>query len=200
MQLVAAVQGELEVFCVDVADHRVEPVRVVSQPGEQRLADRTPGLWERAHARSLPKLSARHQGVTGSGSAVRPPGSAVFVSATSNHHVIQRLGLTEHQYDRVKVLEVTGELDLWTAPTLCERIEQCLDEPLLVDLTQMSFCDSTGLRAIHGAAQEARIRCARLVLLAPQHDGAAHAFRLAGAAEFLPLAADLNAALAHLQH
>ena len=148
--------------------------------------------------RSLPKLRARHQGVTGSGYGARPLGSGVFVSATSNHDVIQRLGLTEHQYDRVKVLEVTGELDLWTAPTLCERSDQCLEDPLLVDLTQMSFCDSTGLRAIHGAAQEARIRCARLVLLAPQHDGAAKAFRLAGAGEFLPLAPDLESALSHL--
>ena len=96
------------------------------------------------------------------------------------------------------MLEVAGELDLWTAPTLCERIEQCLDEPLLVDLSQMSFCDSTGLRALHGAAQEARILRARMVMLRPEHPGAAHAFNLAGAAEFLPLAPDLNAALAHL--
>jgi anti-sigma B factor antagonist len=120
------------------------------------------------------------------------------VSATSNHDVVQRLGLTDHQLDRVKVLEVAGELDLWTAPTLCERIEQCLDEPLLVDLTQLQFCDSTGLRALHGAVQEARIRCARIALLPPQHEGAAQTFRLAGAPEFLPLAADLETALDYL--
>jgi anti-sigma B factor antagonist len=120
------------------------------------------------------------------------------VSATSNHDVIQRLGLTEHQLDRVKVLEVSGELDLWTAPTLCERIEQCHEEPLLVDLTQMQFCDSTGLRALHGAAQEAHIVRARLLMLRPEHPGAAQAFRLAGASEFLPLAEDLDRALAYL--
>src|SRR5215218_8720157 len=79
----------------------------------------------------LPNSGPRHHGVTGSGSGACAPGSRIFVSATSNHDVIQRLGLTEHQLDRVKVLEVSGELDLWTAPTLCERIEQCHEEPLL---------------------------------------------------------------------
>ena len=54
------------------------------------------------------------------------------MSTTSNHDVVQRLGLTEHQLDRVKVLEVAGELDLWTAPTLCERIDQCLDDLVIV--------------------------------------------------------------------
>jgi anti-anti-sigma factor len=121
------------------------------------------------------------------------------VSATSNHDVIQRLGLTEHRLEQqVTVLEVAGELDLWTAPTLCERIEQCLDRPLLVDLSHLQFCDSTGLRALHGAAQEARVLRARLVLLAPEQPGAAQAFRIAGAPEFLPLAEDLESALAHL--
>jgi anti-sigma B factor antagonist len=120
------------------------------------------------------------------------------VSATSNHDVVQRLGLTEHQLEQVKVLEITGELDLWTAPTLCERIDQCLEEPLLVDLTQLQFCDSTGLRALHGAAQEARIVRARMAILPPQHPGAAQAFTFAGAPEFLPIAKDLDAALQHL--
>ena len=101
--------------------------------------------------------------------------------------------------DGVCALSVAGELDLWTAPALCSAVEAHFDRPLLLDLSQMAFCDSTGLRAIHGVAQEARAFAAKLVILAPQRSSASRAFEIAGAPELLPLAPDAETALAWLK-
>jgi anti-sigma B factor antagonist len=46
------------------------------------------------------------------------------------------------------ILEVAGEVDLFTAPSLRERIVQLIEEgnrQILVDLTQVGFMDSSGL-------------------------------------------------------
>ena len=85
------------------------------------------------------------------------------------------------------MLCVGGELDLYTAPTLCAAVEDRFDEPLLLDLSHLAFCDSTGLRALFGVAQEARARRRRLPILPPARRRRARVRR--GAPEFLPLAA-----------
>jgi anti-sigma B factor antagonist len=120
------------------------------------------------------------------------------MSAT-NHEVATRVAITRHQLGEVPVLEVGGELDLWTAPELCARIEECLsDQGVVVDLAPLQFCDSTGLRALAGLAQEARVARTPLIMLRPTSTGVCRAFELAGAAEFLPLADDAAQALERL--
>lgn len=112
-----------------------------------------------------------------------------------------RLGVTERELDGVSVISVGGELDLWTAPTLCGRIENAVGaatDGVILDLSHLQFCDSTGLRALAGAAREAQIRRARLLIVAPSRTGAARAFEIAGAAEFLPVAEDVERGLAAL--
>jgi anti-sigma B factor antagonist len=121
-------------------------------------------------------------------------GSRLFVTATANHDVLQRLGLKTHHMDGVDVISVTGELDLYTAPTLCLQIDE-REGPIVLDLSEMAFCDSTGLRALAGAAAEARVARTRLVIVPPQKSGAARAFEIAGAIEFLPLVTDVRRAL-----
>ncbi|MBE2315831.1 STAS domain-containing protein [Solirubrobacter sp. CPCC 204708] len=119
------------------------------------------------------------------------------MSATSNHLVATRVAITRHQLGEVPVLEVGGELDLWTAPELCSRIEECLEacnQGVVVDLAPLQFCDSTGLRALAGVAQEARVAQTRLIMLRPSKKGVCRAFELAGASEFLPLVDDAEAA------
>jgi anti-sigma B factor antagonist len=123
------------------------------------------------------------------------------MSATSNHEVATRVAITRHQLGEVPVLEVGGELDLWTAPELIAQIEACLGGPeagVVVDLAPLQFCDSTGLRALAGVAQEARVARTPLIMLRPSSTGVCRAFELAGAAEFLPLADDAAKALARL--
>jgi anti-anti-sigma factor len=58
----------------------------------------------------------------------------------------------------------------------------------------LQFCDSTGLRALAGAAKEARVAANRLVMLRPSSKGVRRAFELAGATEFLPLVDDVDQA------
>lgn len=120
------------------------------------------------------------------------------MAATSNPGGVANLAIEERRVDTVSVLEVAGDLDLSSAPALCARVEQALgDRPagVVVDLSRLEFCDSTGLRALAGAAEEARIRLARLVIVAPSRPAAARGFEISGAVEFLPLVDDLSTGL-----
>jgi anti-sigma B factor antagonist len=57
------------------------------------------------------------------------------------------------------VLEVSGEIDVYTAPALRERIVALVDEGttiLIVDLTNVEFLDSTGLGVLVGALKRMR--------------------------------------------
>jgi anti-sigma B factor antagonist len=60
--------------------------------------------------------------------------------------------LTVSRVDRpdVVVLRLAGELDLSTAPHLSERIDEVLGDGrtvLVIDLHDVTFCDSTGMSA-----------------------------------------------------
>jgi anti-sigma B factor antagonist len=92
--------------------------------------------------------------------------------------------------DGITVVTVHGELDLASAPTLCGEIEATFRDPgarVLVDLTPLQFCDSTGLRALLGVVREARVHGVQLRIVAPTAAAAVRALELAGGAEFLPL-------------
>ncbi|RZU50737.1 SpoIIAA-like anti-anti-sigma regulatory factor [Krasilnikovia cinnamomea] len=57
--------------------------------------------------------------------------------------------VTDHRSD-VAVLRLTGELDADTAPTLRAKLTELLERPvprIVVDLTDLKFCDSIGLSA-----------------------------------------------------
>jgi len=57
------------------------------------------------------------------------------------------------------VLEVSGEIDVYTAPTLREKIIALVDggvTGLIVDLTNVEFLDSTGLGVLVGALKRLR--------------------------------------------
>ena len=67
----------------------------------------------------------------------------------------------------MRVLEVFGELDLATAPRLCVLIDAARThrvKRLMIDLTGVDFCDSTGLRALMGASTELRVSGGRLAV------------------------------------
>jgi anti-sigma B factor antagonist len=53
--------------------------------------------------------------------------------------------------DDTMVLHLRGDLDLDTAPVLTTTLDQVLDRPapcVVIDLSGVEFCDSTGLSAI----------------------------------------------------
>jgi anti-sigma B factor antagonist len=57
------------------------------------------------------------------------------------------------------VLAVTGEVDVYTAPTLREHILQAMNEgatTVVIDLNDVGFMDSTGLGVLVGALKRLR--------------------------------------------
>lgn len=85
------------------------------------------------------------------------------------------MSLTVHiqQHGEVAVVSVVGELDLVTAPRLQEHITDLLDRGrsrLVFDLTQVSFCDSTGLATFIRAKNSCDEAGGCVRLAAPQRD------------------------------
>lgn len=67
--------------------------------------------------------------------------------------------LVEHREGDAIVLAASGELDLRTSPQLEERLEQAFAAGaalIVLDLRQIEFMDSTGLRVLLSTHQRAR--------------------------------------------
>ena len=65
--------------------------------------------------------------------------------------------LSEDGADRYRVVNVTGEVDVATAPKLRESLDAAIGRgtPLLVvDLSAVTFIDSTGLGVLIGASRQ----------------------------------------------
>lgn len=84
---------------------------------------------------------------------------------------MEGLGVVTEVLGRAQVVEVSGEVDLHTAPQLRAALEPAVaaagtDLPdLVVDLTGVGFLDSTGLGEIVGAHKALQAKHARLHLV-----------------------------------
>ena len=108
----------------------------------------------------------------------------------------------EHEEAGVRVLRVTGELDLATAPRLCARLDATRvgrRPRLLVDLSDVEFCDSTGLRALLGAASEVRAHGGRFAIVCQLDGDVARLLEVVGAAEWMAIHTDSQSGLAALK-
>jgi anti-anti-sigma factor len=68
------------------------------------------------------------------------------------------------------VLVLRGELDPHTAPRLQDEIDRAMEDDakvVILDLAELGFIDSSGLRVIISAHKEAAERGGRLVLRSP---------------------------------
>ena len=68
------------------------------------------------------------------------------------------------------VISVTGEIDLYTAPKLQSELMTALaGNPvrLIVDMSAVDFCDSTGINVLLAAHRQARERGGELQLAGP---------------------------------
>ena len=66
------------------------------------------------------------------------------------------------------VLRLTGEVDVYTAPQLRERVIELVDggtQHVLADLCEVTFLDSTGLGALIGGLKRLRARDGSLTLV-----------------------------------
>jgi len=70
---------------------------------------------------------------------------------------------------------------------------------MLVDLTDVDFCDSTGLRALLGAASEVRAHGGQFAIVCAPSGGVARLLDIVGAAEWMAIHADAESGLAALR-
>ena len=97
--------------------------------------------------------------------------------------------ITEAIRDGSPVLSVAGELDLSTAPELAQRVESKVSEDLTtltIDLGNLTFMDSSGLRLLIELNQRSGRESWRLTLLSSKHESARTVLRLTGADVALP--------------
>ena len=113
----------------------------------------------------------------------------------------EALAVHRSDVDGVRLFEVFGELDLATAPRLCALLDAARAERVrrvVIDLTGVDFCDSTGLRALMGASTELRHAGGRLALAVLPNGGVARLFDISGIRESLPTHDTQEEALASL--
>jgi len=113
----------------------------------------------------------------------------------------EALAVHESDVDGVRLIEVFGELDLATAPRLCAKLDAARAQRVrrvVVDLTGVDFCDSTGLRALMGASTELRHAGGKLAVAVLPDGGVARLFDVTGIREALPTHDTQESALASL--
>jgi anti-anti-sigma factor len=79
------------------------------------------------------------------------------------------LAVTPSEFDQWRLFEVEGELDMATAPILGKHVEEALSDGathLLIDLTKVSFMDSSGIRLLLDL-QEHTPQNGRMAVVAP---------------------------------
>ena len=98
---------------------------------------------------------------------------------------IRELGPTESNV----TLAVAGELDMSTIDRLTGQVDAHLQrrvDCLTLDLSELAFMDSTGLRLLIELNNRARQETWTLKLIIPRHDAAARVLRITGADAALP--------------
>jgi anti-sigma B factor antagonist len=100
----------------------------------------------------------------------------------------------------LRVVVVSGELDLFAAPELKQAISESLTDgsrDLIVDLTRTVFIDSSGLAVLMVAMKRAQSLNGRLVVV-DAGGSVARTFRVAGVDQILTIVTSREAALAAL--
>jgi anti-sigma B factor antagonist len=101
---------------------------------------------------------------------------------------VAQLAMTSERDGDIHALGLTGEIDIANADDVdreLRRIEETDAAVILVDLTGVSFIDSTGIKVLIGAAARSQSRN-RLLLDAPS-PAVLRVLRIAGVADLLPL-------------
>ncbi len=92
-------------------------------------------------------------------------------------------------------VSIAGELDLSTAQTLSQHVDEHLGTgvtDLTLDLGDIAFMDSSGLRLLIELNDRSQQQAWRLRLKPPRHEDAALVLRATGADAALPFVSSLN--------
>lgn len=107
------------------------------------------------------------------------------------------LTVTSRQEGARTVVSVTGEIDVYTAPSLRERLNDLVasgNYDLVVDMQGVEFLDSTGLGVLVGGLKRVRSHDGTLRLVCSQ-EKILKVFRITGLTKVFPIHSSLDAAL-----
>ncbi|WP_290057657.1 STAS domain-containing protein [Amycolatopsis solani] len=110
--------------------------------------------------------------------------------------------MTRRRVDGVTVLTMAGEIDLLTVPEFAATLATCTEGPVVLDLTAVTFLDSSGINAVLRASGEVESAGHRLLVvadLADEGNAVIRPLRLCGADELLTVVASVATALARLR-
>jgi anti-anti-sigma factor len=119
----------------------------------------------------------------------RPPGAGTIRPARlMNDGVSEEFRIEEARRNGLVVLRLRGDLDLASADTVAERLDalSAAGEPVLLDLDNLAFMDSSGLRVVLQAAENSRTSGWRFTLT-PGSQQVRHLFASAGVTDRLPI-------------
>ena len=107
------------------------------------------------------------------------------------------LSLTARAEGGRTVIEVAGEIDVYTAPKLREKIAELVDEgvyDLVIDLERVEFLDSTGLGALIGGLKRVRNHDGSLSLVCTR-ERLLKLFRITGLNKVFDIHPDIDSAI-----
>jgi len=108
------------------------------------------------------------------------------------------LTLTTHEVDGRTVVAVGGEIDVYTAPKLRDKITELVNagqHSLIIDMEKVDFLDSTGLGVLVGGLKKVRAQDGTMALVCSQ-DRLLKIFRITGLAKVFTIHDSEAAALA----
>jgi anti-sigma B factor antagonist len=101
-----------------------------------------------------------------------------------------RIEISEQVQGETVTLSIEGELDLSTIPVVERQVDASIGgseaSELKVDLSDVSFMDSSGLRLLIELCRRAQEEGWRISLTAPRHEAATLVLRMTGADAALP--------------
>jgi len=108
------------------------------------------------------------------------------------------LGLSQREVGSITVVAVSGELDVFTAPQLESALNDLVTAgrvEIVVDLSGVSFLDSTGLGAMVKALKWVKEQSGSLTVVAAD-ERIVKVFKITGLDDVMSLQAELDPALA----
>lgn len=108
------------------------------------------------------------------------------------------LTLATREVDGTTIVAVGGEIDVYTAPRLRDKITELVaggSHDLIIDLEQVEFLDSTGLGVLVGGLKKVRAHDGSLQLVCSQ-DRLLKIFRITGLAKVFAIHDSTEQALA----
>jgi anti-sigma B factor antagonist len=107
------------------------------------------------------------------------------------------LSLNHRQEGNRTILDVAGEVDVYTAPKLREKLVELVGDGnyhIIVDMTKVEFLDSTGLGVLVGGLKRVRSHEGSLALVCNQ-ERILKIFRITGLTKVFPIHDSLDEAL-----